>query len=69
MGDLTRTARARAQLKRLDEAQGKRLVVDLDAAGRAALERLHEGGYGESQRAVVIKALLFAEKEFGKKPL
>lgn len=62
IGDVTRTARAKAHLERLDEAKGKRLVVDLNAPGRMALERLLEGGYGDSQKEVVIKALIAADQ-------
>lgn len=67
VGDVTRTARAGAYLERLEEAKGKRLVVDLDAAGRRALEALLEAGYGDSQKAVVIKALMAAEAKLRKK--
>lgn len=42
VGDQTRTAQAVAHLERLQEAKGKRLVVDLDASGREALEKLLE---------------------------
>lgn len=38
--DDTRTVRAATHLGRLAEAKGKRLVVDLDAAAREALEAL-----------------------------
>lgn len=62
IGDVTRTARAGAYLERLEEAKGKRLVVDLNAPGRMALERLLEGGYGDSQKEVVIKALIAADQ-------
>lgn len=62
VGDVTRTARAGAYLERLEEAKGKRLVVDLNAPGRMALERLLEGGYGDSQKEVVIKALIAADQ-------
>ena len=67
VGDLTRTARAKAHLERLDEAKGKRLVVDLDAEGRMALEGLLEAGYADSQKGVVIKALVGAAKTSKKK--
>lgn len=60
MGDLTRTARAGAYLERLEDAKGKRLVVDLDATANLALEALLEAGYGASKKAVVIKALVAA---------
>jgi hypothetical protein len=60
IGDVTRTARAVAHLERLEAANGKRLVVDLDASGTMALEELLSAGYGETQKAVVVKALLAA---------
>lgn len=44
LGDITSTARARAHLERLGDAKGKRLVVDLDATARTALEGLFEAG-------------------------
>lgn len=56
--DVTRTVRQVAHLGRLDAAKGKRLVVDLDAAAREALEGLQSTGYGESQVAVVRRALV-----------
>jgi hypothetical protein len=61
-GDVTRTARAGAYLERLEEAKGKRLVVDLSAPARVVLERLLESGYGDSQKDVVIKALIAADQ-------
>lgn len=67
VGDVTRTARAGAYLERLEEAKGKRLVVDLDAGGRQALELLLEAGYGASQKDVVIKALTAAGAKLKKK--
>lgn len=60
VGDVTRTARAKAHLERLEEAKGKRLVVDLDANACSALESLLEAGYAASQKGVVVKALLAA---------
>lgn len=66
-GDTTRTARAVAHLERLQEAQGKRLVVDLDATGREALEALLESGYGGTQKEVVVKALTAAAAKLKKK--
>ena len=62
IGDVTRTARAGAYLERLEEAKGKRLVVDLSAPARMALERLLEGGYGDTQKDVVIKARIAADQ-------
>lgn len=59
--DVTRTARAKAHLERLEVAKGKRLVVDLDAEGRQALELLLDAGYGTNQKTVVIKALIAAK--------
>lgn len=51
------TLRAKAHLSRLEEANGKRLLVDLDKEGRSALENLLESGYAKTQKEVVIKAL------------
>lgn len=67
VGDVTRTARAGAYLERLEEAKGKRMVVDLDEAGRRALEALLEAGYEASQKGVVIKALMAADANLKKK--
>lgn len=67
VGDVTRTARAKAHLERLAEAKGKRLVVDLDAPVRAALEKLLASGYESTQKAVVSKALLAAAAQLRKK--
>ncbi|KLR58003.1 hypothetical protein [Diaphorobacter sp. J5-51] len=66
-GDTTRTERAKAHLERLVEAKGKRLLVDLDADGNAALEALVASGYGATNKAVVIRALIAASKRI-KKP-
>ncbi len=63
VGDRTRTARAAAHLERLEEAKGKRLVVDLDAEGRRALEELLSAGYGETQKEVVVRALIAAHAD------
>lgn len=63
VGDVTRTARAEAYLKRLSEAKGKRLVIDLGAPAREALEQLLATGYGASQKEVVNKALLEVFKQ------
>jgi hypothetical protein len=48
-------------LERLEKSQGKRLVVDLNAPGKIALENLLTAGYGTSQKDVVIKSLISAE--------
>jgi len=64
---LNALARAKAHLGRLEESKGKRLVVDLDAPGRIALEALLKIGYGESQKDVVIKALMAADAKLNKK--
>lgn len=58
--DMTRTVRAVAHLERLQESRGKRLLVDLDASAREALEGLLEAGYGATQKEVVAKALTAA---------
>lgn len=55
--DVTKTARQEDYLERLAGAKGKRLVVDLDTEGRAALEALLAAHYGSSQKDVVIRAL------------
>lgn len=62
LGDTTRTERAKAHLVRLAEAKGKRLIVDLDAEGSAALSELLASGYGDTKKAVVIRALISASK-------
>lgn len=56
-GDVTRTARAMKHLERLEAAQGKRLLVDLDAPSKLALQALLSAGYGATQKEVVQKAL------------
>ncbi len=57
VGDRTSTARAAAHLERLDEAKGKRVVVDLGKDAREALEGLLAGGYADTQSDVVRNAL------------
>jgi hypothetical protein len=63
IGDVTRTARAGAYLERLGEAKGKRVIVDLNAGEREALEGLLAAGYAETQSAVIRKAILSASKQ------
>jgi len=65
-GDTTRTERAKAHLERLAEAKGKRLLVDLDAEGSAALSELLASGYGATNKAVVNRALIAASKRVKK---
>lgn len=60
IGDTTRTERAKAHLERLEQASGKRLLVDLDADGHAALYALLADGYGGTNKAVVNRALIAA---------
>lgn len=55
--DGTRTKRQEQYLERLQDGQGKRLVVDLDATARGSLEALLRSGYGAKQRQVVERAL------------
>lgn len=62
VGDTTRTERAKAHLERLEKANGKRLLVDLDAEGSAALSALLASGYGQTNKAVVNRALVVASK-------
>ena len=57
VGDRTRTARAAAHLERLEEAKGKRVVVDLGKVEREALEGLLDAGYAPTQSDVIRKAL------------
>lgn len=66
LGDVTRTQRAKAHLKRLEQTHGKRLLVDLDAEGNAALGALLESGYGSTQKAVVNLALIEASERIKK---
>lgn len=65
--DVTRTERQEGYLERLEGAKGKRLVVDLDAPAREALEALRLAGYGATQAEVVRKALKQAEQRQRKK--
>ncbi len=65
-GDTTRTDRAKAHLERLEQASGKRLLVDLDADGHAALKALLADGYGVTNKAVVNRALIAASKRIKK---
>ena len=66
VGDTTRTERAKAHLERLENANGKRLLVDLDAEGHAALKALLAAGYGETNKAVVNRALVAASRRIRK---
>lgn len=66
VGDLTRTKRAKAHIERLEKAAGKRLLVDLDAEGHAALNALLVAGYGPTNKAVVGRALVAASKRIKK---
>lgn len=53
----TSTKRQDKYLKALEDAKGRRLVVDLDATARRSLETLLKSGYGRKQRYVVARAL------------
>lgn len=53
----TSTERQDAHLKRLQNAEGKRKVIDLDADRVAKLAELKTAGYGESDSEVVRRAL------------
>lgn len=66
-GDVTRTVRAKKHLERLEAAQGKRLLVDLDAPSNLALQALLAAGYGVTQKEVVQKALQAQAKKVMKK--
>lgn len=65
--DVTRTARQDEYLERLEAAKGKRIVVDLDAAGRTHLETLQADGYASTQSDVVRKALQEAHTKLKKR--
>lgn len=60
VGDLTRTARAKTHLQRLEDAGGKRVVTDFNAEGHTALQQLLAAGYGDTQKEAVIRAVLEA---------
>ena len=64
---MTRTQRQVAHLERLEDAKGKRLVVDLDQPAREALEALVGTPYGDTQAAVVRRALVDAANKNGQK--
>ena len=66
VGDATRTVRAKAHLERLENANGKRLLVDLDAEGHDALKALLAAGYGETNKAVVNRARVAASRHIRK---
>lgn len=66
--DTTRTPRQVKYLDRLAENQGKRLVVDLDATGRANLEELLAAAApGATQKDVVHQALAEASDRLQRK--
>lgn len=55
--------RGKRYLDRLKAAKGRRVLIDLNEAGNKALENLLSIGYGVSNKEVVIKALMDADKE------
>lgn len=63
VSDSTRTERAKAHLTRLEESGGKRVLVDFDAEGRAALEKLVLENYGATMREAIIRAVKEAAKK------
>lgn len=65
VGDVTRTARAKSLLARLNESGGKRLPVDFDAEGVQALQVLLATGYAGTQKDVVLRAVKEAAKKLG----
>lgn len=67
VGDRTRAARAAAHLVRLGESKGKRVVVDLGADEREALEGLLAVGYATTQSDVIRKALIEAATRYDQK--
>ncbi|MBV7542220.1 hypothetical protein [Acidovorax sp. sic0104] len=56
-GNTNSTPRAKVFLEKLAHDKGKRLLVDLDREGNAALIELVARGYGATNREVVNKAL------------
>lgn len=62
IGDVSRTQRAKAFLEKLQSENGKRLLVDLDAEAHTALNSLLQSGYGDTNKAVVSRALIAASK-------
>ncbi|ART61453.1 hypothetical protein CBP36_21025 (plasmid) [Acidovorax carolinensis] len=60
VADATRTQRAKTYLQRLEESGGKRVVTDFNAMGYGALQELLAANYGETQRDVVIRAVVEA---------
>lgn len=58
--DRTVSARAANHLIRLKKAQGKRVMVDFDAASLAALQSLIAKGYSKTQRGAVLRAVIEA---------
>ena len=65
VGDVTRTARAKSLVQRLQDAGGKRAVIDFDVDGVQDLQKLLAAGYGSTQREVVLKAVKEAAKNVG----
>lgn len=63
VGDVTRTARAKSLVQRLQEAGGKRAVIDFDADGVQDLQKLLSAGYASTQREAVLKAVKEAAKK------
>lgn len=62
-GDATSTERAKRHLDRLEATKGKRLLVDLDALSTQMLDALKTHGYGDTNKAVVCRALLEAARK------
>ena len=62
-GLATSTERAKRHLDRLAESKGKRLLVDLDALPTQMLEALKAHGYGDTNKAVVSRALMDAARK------
>lgn len=61
--DVNSTLRAKRHLERLEASKGKRLLVDLDALPTQMLEELKKHGYGDTNKAVVSRALLDAARK------
>ena len=68
VGDVTRTARAKSLVQRLQDAGGKRAVIDFDSDGVKDLQKLLSAGYASTQREAVLKAVKEAAKIVDKTP-
>lgn len=68
VGDVTRSARAKTHLQRLEKSGGKRVVTDFNAEGHVALQQLLAMGYAGTQKDAVIRAVVEAAERIKKSP-